>query len=349
MIRKYRGTLLILILGLAVCMFSGCNSQDYNKATELMQNGDYVQALELFEHLEDYKDSADQALACRYAIASNYYEKNYYDEALQLFTSLGDYQDSSNMVKECQLCIASAMLDEEKYDEAVAILEPIKSFKNADTLLQKANKQIMLRDYADVFEALEQSAWFCNGGTINSSDCITFDNGWATVIHYFVDGNGIHKDSPASCSVSVNESAIVLKGSDYRIIPYKLSGKDLTLTNYLSDQQIDKAFQGCWHCLSLSYTLGHLLCEAEYAIQLNHGNVISENAAPVYGAYDGSYYYYGPYEGTYTLDCGVIKSSCFINEEWFFLVGDDGKPILTHYMTNCTPIAELPGENGYSF
>ena len=224
-----------------------------------------------------------------------------------------------------------------------------KSFKNADTLLQKANKQIMLRDYADVFEALEQSAWFCNGGTINSSDCITFDNGWATVIHYFVDGNGIHKDSPASCSVSVNESAIVLKGSDYRIIPYKLSGKDLTLTNYLSDQQIDKAFQGCWHCLSLSYTLGHLLCEAEYAIQLNHGNVISENAAPVYGAYDGSYYYYGPYEGTYTLDCGVIKSSCFINEEWFFLVGDDGKPILTHYMTNCTPIAELPGENGYSF
>ena len=39
-------------------VFSGCNSSDYKEAVALMEQGNYKEAITLFEGLGDYKDSA---------------------------------------------------------------------------------------------------------------------------------------------------------------------------------------------------------------------------------------------------------------------------------------------------
>lgn len=61
---------LAAVLMIAV-MFSitGCNSSDYKKAAQLMADGDYAAASEMFKALGDYEDSADQAKECDYQIA----------------------------------------------------------------------------------------------------------------------------------------------------------------------------------------------------------------------------------------------------------------------------------------
>lgn len=93
--------ILAAVLMIAV-MFSitGCDSSDYKKAAQLMADGDYAAASEMFKALGDYEDSADQAKECDYQIAKAAFDSREYEKAIELFTALGDYQDSTGLISQ---------------------------------------------------------------------------------------------------------------------------------------------------------------------------------------------------------------------------------------------------------
>lgn len=103
--------ILAAVLMIAV-MFSitGCNSSDYKKAAQMMADGDYAAASEMFKALGDYEDSADQAKECDYQIAKAAFDDGEYEKAIELFTSLGDYQDSADLISQANDKIIAAKL-----------------------------------------------------------------------------------------------------------------------------------------------------------------------------------------------------------------------------------------------
>ena len=84
------------------------------------------------------------------------------------------------------------------------------------------------------------------------------------------------------------------------------------------------------------------------SIYFNNGKVVSENAALAYGSTSGEYYYYGPYEGSYTLNFGGLDTDMSHGSEWFFNIVD-GKVVVINYDHVCKPADKLPGEKGYKF
>ena len=102
---------LAAVLMIAV-MFSitGCNSSDYKKAAQLMADGDYASASEMFKALGDYEDSADQAKECDYQIAKAAFDAGDYENAIELLTALGDYQDSADLISQATDKIITAKL-----------------------------------------------------------------------------------------------------------------------------------------------------------------------------------------------------------------------------------------------
>ena len=59
--KKLFGLALVMVMSLSLV---GCKSSDYKKAVELEEQGDYSGALELFNGIPDYKDSADHITYC---------------------------------------------------------------------------------------------------------------------------------------------------------------------------------------------------------------------------------------------------------------------------------------------
>lgn len=112
-----------LILSLVILgMLTGCDSSDYKEAVSLYDSGKYEEALEMFEVLGDYENSAEMVKACNYQIALEFTTAGKYQEALAIFTSLGDYEDCAEQRVLCTCKVAEAYAEDGKLTEAVNLL-----------------------------------------------------------------------------------------------------------------------------------------------------------------------------------------------------------------------------------
>lgn len=98
---------------------------DYHRAAELMESGDYSSALTIFRSLGEYRDSSSQVEACRYALFEPDYQKAVaymagadYEQASALFERTRTYKDSDALLSECRQAI-----DENEYADALALME----------------------------------------------------------------------------------------------------------------------------------------------------------------------------------------------------------------------------------
>ena len=74
-------------------------NSNYNAAVELMNSGEYEQAIAAFEALGEYSDSASKIKECNYNLALNFMENSQYVDAYEAFIALGDYKDSAEKAK----------------------------------------------------------------------------------------------------------------------------------------------------------------------------------------------------------------------------------------------------------
>jgi tetratricopeptide (TPR) repeat protein len=120
----------LLVALIAVGSVIGYNvyrENNYNKALEMLESGDYQGAYDAFGELGDYEDSADwQILAQKwmdYESAVALFDSKDYKGALLAFTALGGFEDSAEYITNCERNITylDAIADYEagSYDKAL--------------------------------------------------------------------------------------------------------------------------------------------------------------------------------------------------------------------------------------
>ena len=148
--KKRIAILLVLALVLAL---SGCKSSDYKQAVTAMDAGNYQEALTALDALGDYKDAADLAVKCRYAIAEDNFDKGEYETALTQFTDLGDYRDSGKYVTKCNYALAVKAFEDKDYTKAQDLFTGLADYQDSESYLEKTENALLLQAVAGTWKS----------------------------------------------------------------------------------------------------------------------------------------------------------------------------------------------------
>lgn len=191
--KKRIAILLVLALLLAL---SGCKSLDYKQAVTAMDAGNYQEALTALDALGDYKDAADLAVKCRYAIAEDNFDKGEYETALTQFTDLGDYRDSGKYVTKCNYALAVKAFEDKDYTKAQDLFTGLADYQDSKDYLEKTENALLLQAVSGTWKS----------GTF---DLFTYlvdsmglmENAWNTVT-----SDGTLPQANASFTVTIDEN-----------------------------------------------------------------------------------------------------------------------------------------------
>lgn len=139
------------------------NEKNYTSANQLMSEGKYSDAVNVYAELGDYEDSAEKLKAAKYAQASQLEKEEKYEEAKVLYAELQNYEDSMAKVSSCTYNIAINALDSGKYDDAKALFESIPDYadskdKALECVYRKGISYVEQKKYAEgieIFQGLE--------------------------------------------------------------------------------------------------------------------------------------------------------------------------------------------------
>lgn len=118
----------------------------YKKATEHFEKGEYLQAIETFSFLaeyREYKDSQEKNIASYYAFACQALEKQDYETAYRYVSTVhyfktGGFEDSGEKRLISGLEYARHLLNEQNYKRCIDVLEQIGDYKDSVELLNLA-------------------------------------------------------------------------------------------------------------------------------------------------------------------------------------------------------------------
>lgn len=114
--------------------------EKYSSAVKSMEDGDFENAISLFQKLSGYLDSDDLLLECKYLFANQKMQDGLYQEAISQFLELGDYKDCEANIEQCNLHI--------RYNSAVLLMnsgnysQAVKEFETLGVFLDSNNKAI---------------------------------------------------------------------------------------------------------------------------------------------------------------------------------------------------------------
>lgn len=206
-------------------------------------------------------------------------------------------------------------------------------------------------DYEDVINALSGKSWYYNGGKDTVLNCVRFSDSEAEISQVYYDGNGKHAGESQTCLYTIDDDEIHirLEKDETLDVPYKFEDQDITLETdeYFTLEQIDEELQGYWN-VRVEQTLLGRRNVTDHTIYIDNGHLTAESASLANGSTTGEYYYFGPDEGTYTMNFGGFDTDMRHGNEWFYNI-IDGRVVLLHYHYVCTRTDSFPGENGYSF
>ena len=136
----------------------------YREACSLRDEGDYDEAIRLFQSLGSFRDSGKQIDNCRelnssddYAKACSLRDEGRYEEAIEAFQALGDFSDSATQINECRYLIAKGKLAESHYDTAAQLFQDLGDYKDSpdmkkECLYQKASDAMQQQHYGEASE-----------------------------------------------------------------------------------------------------------------------------------------------------------------------------------------------------
>lgn len=309
-----------------------------------------------------------------YKAAKAAFESGDYEKAIELFEKLGDYEDSAEMLLESLYQRAIELMKSDDLEQAITMFEQLSQYKDSESRLKEAKSSLMLSKYKNVLALLaESSPWFYNGGSASLLKGISFSGAETTVdtVSYdlsgghrrndvsapgpleaaidtvLFDGNGAHHQSTETCPIEIDDSQITvfLENGFTLTIPYTTNGGILRLGDgeYFTFQDVDNGLQGYWSVRETS-ALG---LKSEYNVQIQNGKITMEHANEGFNLAKGRYYFDSD-TGTYQLSFGGIKASTNSIWAWYFNI-IDGKPVLMHFATVLSSADGLPGKSGYSF
>ena len=230
------------------------------------------------------------------------------------------------------------------------------NFSKISTLtpdIASSTEDLSSGEFADVVQQLEKGVWFFNGGSDATVNRLEFKKNRAAICQIYTDGNGQHMGDDTQFSYTLDEENITIQLADGSelVIPYNIDGEALTIGNneYLTPEQIEADLQGYWGLRKKDTdTPWGAPSEHEYIVYINKGTIKYEYAAKAYGGSNGEYYYYGPHNGTYTVDERGLTVNVTNNYQFAFNIVD-GKAVMVRCGVLMSPATGFKGEYGYSF
>ncbi len=130
----------IIISLIALCLMlslTGCERADYVKAVGIYNEGDFIQARQMFLELGEYEDSRDLLKRCDYHLAVQLYKDGKFPEAIQALEKLGQYEDCPALITHSRYQIALQLLESRDYDAAEAALLAMDGYENSEAHIAK--------------------------------------------------------------------------------------------------------------------------------------------------------------------------------------------------------------------
>lgn len=113
-------------------------NQNYSKAVEQMDAGNYETAIEMFTALNGYKDSAAKIEACETAILEETYQEalvllnnKKFQESYDLFSSLAAYRDAKDMMLEVRYQEGLYFWEQKEFERSNPIFQALGSYKDS--------------------------------------------------------------------------------------------------------------------------------------------------------------------------------------------------------------------------
>lgn len=175
-----------------------------------------------------------------------------------------------------------------------------------------------------------------------SLEIIHFNGDTITISLYSYDGNGKLETASVDYDYTCDGNKIYLNSSAPMELSYSIDGTEGVLDGeYLTEADVLDGLQGNWTVRTTLF--GNA---SEWNMSISGNEATYENAAEAMGYNDGSYYYYGPYSGKFTLDEGSVSIDARHGHEFFFSCSG-GKVQLYHFGNKMTAGSGLKGEDGY--
>lgn len=119
---------------------------NYYNAINTMKNGKYEQAIEIFEKTKN-KDSIEKIEECRYLMADELLVNGEYESAEDIFKTLATYRDVDEKIVKCEYEKAKEFISEKNYLQAINILSNLGEYQDAEEQLvncinQKAKEYV---------------------------------------------------------------------------------------------------------------------------------------------------------------------------------------------------------------
>ncbi len=223
----------------------------YNNGLKMIENGQYDEAVAVFEKLGDYKDSTDKRVFAEnsrtYDNAMTLLNEGKYEEAISAFNSLGDFSDSpSQKTKATELKNqrdydnAMALLNEGKYEEAISAFKALNGFSDSPSQITKATELKNQRDYDNAMTLLNEgkyeeaiSAFDALGNFQDSASQASYAQAEKTKADAFSVGNTI---------IFGDYSWIVLEKTDNSAL---ILAKDILFDKPYNDERTDVTWEEC--------------------------------------------------------------------------------------------------------
>ncbi len=133
------------------------DANNYAKAKALQEEKKFSEAAEIFAKLDDYEDSKEQALQCKYDYAAHLEENKEYELARDIYRSLADFKDSKAKIDSCTYNFGLTKLDKKEYDAAISIFETIPDYADSQARISECRyqKAVLLTQAADYAGAID--------------------------------------------------------------------------------------------------------------------------------------------------------------------------------------------------
>ena len=131
----------VVIAAIAVTTRAVLLSNRYNAAVEMVQNGQYDEAIAAFKAAGDYSDAATKVKELQYQKGESLLAADDYDGAIAAYQAAGDYSDAATKAKEAQYKKGEAMLASGDYDGAIAAYQAAGDYSDAATKAKELQYQ----------------------------------------------------------------------------------------------------------------------------------------------------------------------------------------------------------------
>ena len=149
---------LLVISIICFAFLCGCSSSKINRATTLMEEGNYTDAAGLLETISNNDEASNLLDECKYELGLSEIASENWEMALSYFNDMTDPSQSSELISQCNYELGVAAMNNGEWDNAISYFS-LSDFKDSNELVAQCEKEKGMRemDDYDFLEALEES------------------------------------------------------------------------------------------------------------------------------------------------------------------------------------------------